>query len=138
MMVNPDEISASKAPSTKPLKHCDKKFVQLIIGRTIRTCSRDVAAAGAGRPRRNRSCRDSGVVAEIAAEGVRLLHQWRARQYFEDVPIVLLVLHCIGGLALDDDDGPDELMVFLAEVDLAHGRVELLVLLVLLDDVRRI
>ena len=37
MMVNPDEINASNAPSTKPLKHCDMKFAQLIIDRTIRT-----------------------------------------------------------------------------------------------------
>jgi hypothetical protein len=30
MMVKPDEISASNAPSTSPLKHCDMKLPQLI------------------------------------------------------------------------------------------------------------
>src|SRR6185312_8461550 len=30
MIVRPDEISASSAPSTSPLKHCDTKLAQLI------------------------------------------------------------------------------------------------------------
>ena len=87
---------------------------------------------------RRRVASSSGVVAELAAEGVGLLHQRLARNDFEDLPVVLLVLHVLGRLALDDDDRADELVVFLAEVDLADGRVELLALLVLLDDVRRI
>ncbi len=29
MMVRPDEMSASSAPRTRPLKHCDAKFAQL-------------------------------------------------------------------------------------------------------------
>jgi hypothetical protein len=33
MMVKPDETSASKAPSTRPLKHWEMKVAQLIIGR---------------------------------------------------------------------------------------------------------
>ena len=32
MMVSPDEMSASSAPSIRPLKSCEKKFGQLIIG----------------------------------------------------------------------------------------------------------
>src|SRR5262249_26125021 len=71
----------------------------------------------------------SGVVAEIAAEGVRLLHQRLARHHLEDVPEVLLVLHVLGCLALDDDHRTDELVVFFPEIDLADGRVELLALL---------
>ena len=30
MIVRPDEISASSAPSTSPLKHCEMKLAQLI------------------------------------------------------------------------------------------------------------
>ena len=43
MMVSPDEMSASKAPSTNPLKHCDMKLGQLIIDRAIRASSREAA-----------------------------------------------------------------------------------------------
>ena len=42
-MVRPDEISASKAPSTRPLKHCDMKLAQLIIVEQFQTTGPDVA-----------------------------------------------------------------------------------------------
>src|SRR5690348_11164797 len=51
----------------------------------------------------------SGVIAELAAERVRLLHQRRPGENLEDLPEVLLVLHVLGRLALDDDDRADEL-----------------------------
>src|ERR1041385_4350475 len=47
--------------------------------------------------------RASGVVAEIAAERVWLLHQRRAWQHVEDLPEVLLVFHVFRRLALDDE-----------------------------------
>jgi hypothetical protein len=65
--------------------------------------------------------RDSGVVAEIAAECVRLLHQRLARHHFEDLPVFLLVLHVLWLFAADDNHRADQLVVFLAEVNLAYG-----------------
>src|SRR5262249_22867737 len=50
---------------------------------------------------------DSGVVAEIAAERVRLLHQRLARRNLEYLPVVLFVLHVARLLAADDDDRAD-------------------------------
>ena len=123
MIVSPDEISASKAPSTRPLKHCDTKFGPLIMARTdaprngARYRRRTRSNAESVRPAANRSSASgSGVVAELAAERVRLLHQRLARHDFEDLPVVLLVLHVLRRLALDDDDRADELVVFRAEV----------------------
>src|SRR5262249_4115016 len=107
MMVSPDAISASSAPSTRPLKHCEMKLAQLITGRSgpekRRGPPRALNAHGAA------ATSGSGVVAEIAAEGVRLLHQRLARHDLEDLPEVLLVLHVLGCLALDDDHRTDEL-----------------------------
>src|ERR1043165_4336714 len=119
MMVSPDEIRASRAPSTRPLKHCDMKLAQLIIVRQFRTRNREappqaVKTAGGTTPRIG-----SGVVAEVAAESVGFLHQRRTRHDLDHFPVVLVVLHVLGRLALDDDDRADELVVLLAEVDLA-------------------
>src|SRR5262249_38630909 len=138
MMVRPDEISASKAPSTRPLKHCDMKLAQFIIGRIISHRQRRRRAAGPRSPAARHITSASGVVAEVAAEGIWFLHQRLARHDLEDLPIILLVLHVFGRFALDDNHRTDELVVLLAETDLADGRVELLALLVLLDDIRRI
>src|SRR5215813_11049109 len=138
MIVRPDATSASKAPSTRPLKHCDMKLAQLIIGRAGPDKTAMPRRRRLRSPAARRVTSGSGIVAEVAAEGVRFLHQRRARHDLEDLPVVLLVLHVLGCLALDDDHRTDELVVFLAEIDLADGRVELLALLVLLDDVRRI
>src|SRR4029077_3322936 len=88
-----------------------------------------------GNERNSESLR-SGVVAEIAAERVGLLHQRGARHDFENLPEVLLALHLLGRLTLDDDHRPYELVVFLAEVHLADSGLELLALRVGLDDVR--
>src|SRR5215475_5561474 len=139
MMVRPDETNASKAPSTKPLKHCDMKLAQLIIGRGIPDKPTAMRRRGQLRlPAARHVTSGSGVVAEVTAERVRFLHQRGARHHLEDLPVVLLVLHVLGRLAPDEDHRTDELVVFLAEIDLADGRVESLSLLVLLDDVRRI
>src|ERR1044072_4890468 len=102
MMVRPDEISASRAPSTRPLKHCDMKLAQLIIGISIPDEPKRCRTADDDHPRCGVSRRKSGVVAEVATEGVRLLHQRRARHDLEDLPVVLLVLHVLRRLALDD------------------------------------
>src|ERR1700761_4485186 len=80
----------------------------------------------------------SDVVAEVAAERVRLLHQRATRHDFQDLPIVLTVLHVFRRLAANDDDRTDQLMVLGTEMHLADGRVEGLALLIGLDDVRRI
>src|SRR5262245_61890062 len=100
MMVRPDAISASNAPSSRPLKHCDMKLAQLIIGRTIRSNGQCRAAGieiarapSPALPRAQGRDREgvrsgSGVAAEIAAEGVGLLHQRRARHDLEHLPVV--------------------------------------------------
>src|SRR3954454_20802940 len=80
----------------------------------------------------------SGVVAKITAEGVRLLHQALARDDLDDVVIVLLVLHVLLLLALHDDDGADGLMVLLAVMHVADKGGNRLALFVCLDDIRRI
>ena len=61
----------------------------------------------------------SGVIAKLAAEGVRLLHQRFARHNFEHLPEVLGVLHVLRRLAADDDDRADQLMVLGAKTHVA-------------------
>jgi hypothetical protein len=46
MMVRPDDVSASNAPSTSPLKHCEMKLAQLIIDPAIRDDAARFRAAG--------------------------------------------------------------------------------------------
>src|SRR5262245_25195446 len=118
-MVRPDEISASKAPSTRPLKHCDMKLAQLIIGHP--TSDGEAAPQAIASPAARRLRSGSGVVAGIAAEGVGLLHQRQTRNDLEDLPEILFILHGARLLAAHDDDRPHQLMVLLAEVDLADG-----------------
>src|SRR6185437_3223384 len=124
MMVRPELMSARSAPSARPLKSCETKFDQLIMASAPRAAE---AARGAG-PRC--ACGRSGVVAQLAAELVRLLHERRARHDLLDVPVIVLVLHVGGLLALHDDHRAHELVVLLAEVHLAHGGLELAPLLV--------
>src|SRR5262249_9509104 len=97
MIVSPDEISASNAPSTSPLKHCDMKLAQLIIDQ-----NRPLAHVPRPSPRK-RGPRimaldsrlrgnersywrvfNSGVVAGVASESIGLLHQRRAVNHLED------------------------------------------------------
>src|SRR5262249_38030705 len=125
MMVRPDETSASKAPSTRPLKHCEMKLAQLIMGRGNSGQTAEMPQPQALRPPAARRVRSS-VIAEGAAEGVRFLHKRRARHHLKNLPVVLFVCHLFGCLAFDEDHRTDELVVFLAEVDLADRRVELL------------
>src|SRR5690242_7131757 len=147
MMVSPELISASSAPSTRPLNICETRLTQLITTslaprraqcqprriwiRSLSTLRERGSAGTAPAP-----C--SGVFAEMAAERVRLLHQRLARDDLGDLPEVFLVLHVLRRLAFDDDDRADELMVCGAEFHVAdHGR-EGLALLVLLDHVGRV
>src|SRR6516225_7713444 len=129
MIVRPDEISASRAPSTSPLKHCDTKLTQLItLSSAVRrdefqldisaacsgeaACRGEISSLSEREPPEPRSFdRPSGIVAELAAEGVGLLHQRFARQDLHDLPVVLVVRHILRRLAADDDDGTDELVI---------------------------
>src|SRR5215831_16561402 len=100
MIVSPELISASSAPSARPLKSWETKFGQLIMkndhGRSSRTnrqigeksgAAGDGSACGAGGAFRSR------ISAEIAAEGVRFLHLGCTGHDLDDLPIVFLVLH---------------------------------------------
>src|SRR5580704_16818503 len=97
MIVSPEEISASSAPRTSPLKHCDTKLAQLITAPSAFCCNGRQpllpASRTLARPMRERQGsgqswpfsrvvdagegdrRPSGVVAELAAERVGRLHQ---------------------------------------------------------------
>src|SRR6476646_10915094 len=110
MSVRPDEISASRAPSTSPLNSCDTKFGQLTTNKLAHRSSSSPAA--------------SGVFAEVAAERVGLLHQGLPRNDLKDLPEVLLVLHVARLLAPHDDDRPDELVILGAEMHVTYGRRE--------------
>src|SRR6476646_11694304 len=129
MMVRPEEISANNAPSANPLKTCETKLGQLImkgnhkqkvIDRThlkrIRTKS---APQAMNCLRRARFLNRSGIIAELAAEGIRRLHQILARDDFDDVVVVFLALHVLLLLTLDDDHRTDALMIFLAIMHVA-------------------
>src|SRR5277367_1302787 len=87
---------------------------------------------------RRRRWRSSAIRAEVAAEGVGLLHQRLARHHFEHLPIVLFVLHVLLRLTSDNDDGADQLMILRTETHVAHHRWKSLALLILLDHVWRI
>src|SRR6185312_5310724 len=122
MIVSPELMSASSAPSARPLKTCEKKLAQVNNAGTPQSLSQD----------------RSGVVAELAAERVRLLHQAGARDDLDDVVVVLLALHVLLHLALHDDHRADALVVFGTIVHVADQRRDRLALLVGLDDRRRI
>src|ERR1700733_5946367 len=79
-----------------------------------------------------------GIVAELAAESVRLLHQARTGHDVYHLVEIFLALHVLVHLALDDDDGADTLMLFLAIVPRPHQRRDGFFLLIGLDDVGRI
>src|SRR5690349_16777482 len=119
MIVSPELMSASSAPSARPLKTCEKKLAQ-------------VNNADFPNPFRRRR---SGVVAQFAAEGVGLLHQAGAGNHFDDVVVVFLALHVLLHLALDDEHRADALVILGAIVHVADQRRDRLALLVGLDDV---
>src|SRR6185503_17384120 len=113
-------------PKTLPASRSIPKPASAVVDGFCGLRNRDAAPAG------------SGVVAGLAAERVGLLHHLVARHDVGDLPVVLLVLHRLGILALDDDDRTDELVVFGTEVHVADEGREGLALLVGLDDVGRI
>src|SRR5262245_8127818 len=121
MIVRPDAISASRAPSTNPLNSCDTKLGQL----TTRNLTQAVCLPSAG----------SMVVAQFATERVGLLHQRLAGHDFDNLPEIFLILHGARALAAHNDDWSDQLMILLAEMHVAYGRGEGFALLVLLDDI---
>src|SRR5678810_319287 len=114
MIVSPELMSASSAPSARPLKSCEKKLAQVNTGDLSQLFSQDL----------------SGVLAELAAELVGLLHQAGARDDLHNVVEILLALHLLLHLALDDDHRPDELVIFGAVVRVADQRRDRLALLV--------
>src|SRR5436305_764616 len=131
MMVSPELISASNAPSANPLNTCEMKLGQL----TMRGNHTALRKGGPWHcpfekkwrrrlhepPRRPGSCSALGRLAEMAAERIRLLHQALARDDFDHVVVIFLALHVFLHLALDDDDGADALVVFGAVMHLADG-----------------
>src|SRR5436305_14694078 len=119
MMVSPELIRASNAPSASPLNSCETKLAQLIIATAPQSTAAGDEPPAVPVPTR------SGVAAELAPEGVRLLHQRLAGDDFDDLPEVLLVLHVPRRLAAHDHHRPHELVVLLAEIDLANRRLEL-------------
>src|SRR5690348_12177619 len=124
MIVSPELMSASSSPSARPLKSCETKLPQVIKGAPG---TKRASRSGPGCPFFKTR---SGVVAQLAAELVRLLHERRPRDDLHHRPEVLLVLHLGLLLALHDDHRAHQLVVFLAEVHLADGRLQLAALLV--------
>src|SRR4051794_28335947 len=106
MIVRPELMSASSAPWARPLNSCERKFdqVSMAINKGARKSAGPRAAAPGG------LSYASGVRAEAAAEGVGLLHQPGARNDLDHLPVVFLVLHVLGRLALDDDHRSHELV----------------------------
>src|SRR3954468_8358588 len=139
MMVRPDAMSASSAPSARPLNSCEPKLAQVITRKMPSPRRRGRgshwkkwAPAFAG------TTSASGVVAQVAAEGVGLLHERRAGDDLGHLPEVLLVAHGLRRLAAHDDHRTHQLVIFLADVHLADHRLQLASGLVRLDHVRRI
>src|SRR5690606_31080171 len=141
MIVSPDAMSASRAPSTRPLKSCEMKFAQFSTPFLPDRGSNEAPAAGigGGRPATmglSRACAvGSDVVAELAAEGVGGLDHLLARDDLEHLPEVLVVAHVLLRLAANENDRPDALVVLRAVVDIADQRRNGFALLVLLDDI---
>src|ERR1051325_9413678 len=104
MMVRPDAMSASSAPSARPLNSCEPKLAQVITPKP-------------SSPRR-RGPRFSllRVFPQLAAERVGLLHERRAGHDLGHLPEVLLVAHGLRRLAAHDDHRAHQLVVLLAEV----------------------
>src|SRR3954454_4443914 len=101
MMVSPELIRANSAPSARPLNTCDRRLGQLIIGGRSAPAAPNRTSppwktAKASRERRGRPRSylrvRSGVIAELAAEGVRLLHQPLAGHDLDDVVEILVAL----------------------------------------------
>src|SRR5689334_16349218 len=123
MIVRPEEISARRAPSTSPLNACETKLAQFTPKPRARTPTLDARSA---------------VLAELAAERVRLLHQVVGRDDLDDLVVVLLALHVLLLHAAHDNDRADALVVLRAVVHVADQRGDGLALLVGLDDIGRI
>src|SRR4051794_20118438 len=122
MMVRPELISASSAPSASPLNTCEMKLGQLIMNgnhsasvkrqtRIYCPFAKKMAPRATLRPAAPGFMFGSGGIAEIAAERIRLLHQAFARHDLDHVVVVFLALHVLLQLAPDNDDGADALVV---------------------------
>src|SRR6202453_518609 len=120
MMVRPELSSARRAPSTSPLKVCDRKFGQ--------ESTRNLALEWASR---------SGIAAHLASKGVRRLHQSLAGNDFDDIVIVVGALHIRLLLSALDDDRSNQLVVGAAEIHPADSGYDFGARLVGLDDVER-
>src|SRR3954451_6137924 len=96
----------------------------------------DAGRGGVGPRRPARREHRSAIVAELATEGIRGLHKAFPGHHLYHLPIILIIPHVFGGLTLDNDDGPYELVVFRTPVDLADERIERTLGLVGLDDIR--
>src|SRR5437660_4804325 len=116
-MVRPELMSASSAPSARPLKSCETKLPQVIMMRTQ-------PRAAQRRPRSPPPDVVLGIVAELTSECIGLLHERRSGDDLHDRPEVFLVLHLGLFLALHDDHGTHELVVLLAEVHFPHRRLQ--------------
>src|SRR5262249_48851717 len=127
MMVSPELISASSAPSASPLNSCETRLGQLIMkGARGPDCQSGVVRTRKSTPqevdhslRRHELVCTSSIFAEAAAECVWLLHQALAGHDLDDVVIILLILHILFHLAFDDDDRTDALVILLAIVHIA-------------------
>src|SRR5579864_9035103 len=145
MIVSPELISASSAPSARPLNSCETKLGQVSmawggIGDAAGWGSDGAPAAlstslpapdlhyvsgarsGTGQRRRPAS----GIIAEVATERIGRLHQRGAWHDLGDLPEILLVAHLARLLAANDDDRPHQLVVRGAEVHIADRRFDVL------------
>src|SRR5215475_13934261 len=147
MMVRPELISASSAPSASPLNSWEMKFGQLIMkdvqnpefaDRVARRRIKKDAAASLRLPAASKFSACSSVVAEIAAECVGFLHQALAGDDLDDLVIIFLVLHVLFHLALHDDDRTDALVIFLAVMHIADEGGQRFALFIGLDDIGRV
>src|SRR5215831_1167754 len=142
MIVSPELMSASNAPKAKPLKSCDTKFGQAIMDLCAKaggaTANADVIGVAGPSTPATPAATISSISAEVAPERVRLLHQAFARNNFEDLPEVLLVLHGLWVLAAYDNHRANELVVLGAEMHIADHGWEGLALFIGLDHIRRV
>src|SRR5437868_14707193 len=124
MIVRPEAMSASSAPSARPLNSCELKLAQVITQRMSSPRKRGPRLSQTRIPAFAGTTGRSGVIAEVAAEGVGLLHERPAGHDLGYFPKVLLVAHLLRCLAAHDDDRPHQLVILLAVIVLARHPLE--------------